>query len=471
MSNFNSNNFIQTTLGELVSQEKKSIISGPFGSNIGKIFFKTEGIPVIRGNNLSTGGEKFKDQGFVFITRKKADELNCYAIKNDLIFTAVGTIGQVGIIDEKLKYDEYIISNKQLRVRFDNNKITPLFAYYWFSSYWIQKLILQRNVGSTVPLINLSVLKGLPITLPKSINVQNKIVEVLENISLKIELNNRINTELEAMAKTLYDYWFVQFDFPTPSPLGRAGEGIPYKTSGGKMVWNEELKREIPEGWEAGTIGNYCKSTGGFAFKSSWWSDKGLKVVKIKDIQENNTINLTDLSFADIPIDKIGINFLAKPGNVLIAMTGATVGKFAIVPFTAEPLFVNQRVGYFNLGDNPIEKLPFLINSLNQKYFREAIFTLASGAAQPNISNEQINDIQLLSPKKDLIEKFNAIFSSYYLKILSNQKENQELASLRDWLLPMLMNGQVNVVDVAVLRQTQDDMLGMVAEASARYEK
>ena len=333
-------NFIQTTLGEIVSKEKKSIISGPFGSNIGKIFFRADGIPVIRGNNLSTGGEKFKDYGFVFITREKANELNCYAIKNDLIFTAVGTIGQVGIIDEKLKYDEYVISNKQLRVRFDNNKITPLFAYYWFSSYWIQKLILQRNVGSTVPLINLSVLKGLPITLPKSINVQNNIVDVLENISNKIELNNKINKELEAMAKTLYDYWFVQFDFPDAN-------GKPYKTSGGKMVWNEELKREITEGWNNGTFGNYCKSTGGFAFKSSWWDVKGLKVVKIKDIEEDNTINLNNLSSANISIDKIDKKFLAKPGNVLIAMTGATVGKFAIIPITSEALYVNQRVGYF----------------------------------------------------------------------------------------------------------------------------
>jgi type I restriction enzyme S subunit len=178
MSNLKIDNFIKTSLGELVSKEKKSIISGPFGSNIGKVFFKSEGIPVIRGNNLSTGGEKFKDRGFVFITRDKANELNCYAIKNDLIFTAVGTIGQVGIIDEKLKFDEYVISNKQLRVRFDNSIITPLFAYYWFSSYWIQKLIVQRNVGSTVPLINLSILKGLPIILPKSIKVQNNITEI-----------------------------------------------------------------------------------------------------------------------------------------------------------------------------------------------------------------------------------------------------------------------------------------------------
>ena len=240
------------------------------------------------------------------------------------------------------------------------------------------------------------------------------------------------------MAKTIYDYWFVQFDFPDEN-------GKPYKSSGGKMVWNEVLKREIPEGWEVKNIGYYCKSTGGYAFKSSWWSTYGMPVVKIKDIQEDYTINLSDLSFVDVSDKNIDNKFIAKPGDILIAMTGATVGKYAIVPHTEQPLYINQRVGYFDLGNQPEQRLPFLINSLNQKYFREAVFTLASGAAQPNISNEQINNIHLLLAKKIIIEKYNNIFQPYYSKILTNQKQNQQLSALRDWLLPMLMNGQVKV--------------------------
>src|SRR5690606_9747209 len=183
----------------------------------------------------------------------------------------------------------------------------------------------------------------------------------------------------------LYDYWFVQFDFPYDFEKGKPDiNGKPYKSSGGKMVYNEELKREIPEGWEVGTIGEYCESTGGFAFKSSSWSEKGLSVVKIKDIQENYTIDLGDLSMSNMNKQEIDNKFLANPGDILIAMTGATIGKYAIVPYTDEPLYVNQRVGYFDLGDKPTFKLPFLINSLNQKYFREMIFRLATGAAQPN---------------------------------------------------------------------------------------
>jgi type I restriction enzyme S subunit len=388
------------------------------------------------------------------ITEKGLKESNTKLLQfGDIIISARGTVGALAQIGKPMCFNQSCFG-----IRGKKNKIETDFLYYALKNY-VQH-IKKRSQGSVFDTINLKSFDLMELEIPSSINIQQKIAKVLSDLDGKIELNNKINAELEAMAKTLYDYWFVQFDFPDEN-------GKPYKSSGGKMVWNAELKREIPEGWEVKSIGDYCKSTGGFAFKSSWWSDKGLKVVKIKNIQEDNTISLNDLSYADILSDKIGVNFLAKPGNVLVAMTGATVGKFAIVPFTNEPLFVNQRVGYFNLGENPIDKLPFLINSLNQKYFREAIFTLASGAAQPNISNEQINNIPLILPKIELILNFNSSLSSSYSKILNNQKENQELASLRDWLLPMLMNGQVTVGGYDV----EDRELGMVAEEKVEYKK
>ena len=230
-------------LGELAAPGR-SVISGPFGSNIGKRFFKQSGIPVIRGNNLTTDSKKFIDEGFVYLTEDKADELNAYAIEDDLLFTAAGTIGQVGIIPKQSKYQKYVISNKQLRFRIDTKKANPDFIYYWLASPWIFKTITNRNTGSTVPLINLGVIKGLPIAIPENLEDQCAIAEILASIDKKIELNNRINAELEAMAKTLYDYWFVQFDFPDAN-------GKPYKTSGGKMVYSETLKGEIREGWES----------------------------------------------------------------------------------------------------------------------------------------------------------------------------------------------------------------------------
>lgn len=327
----------------------------------------------------------------------------------------------------------------------DKEKANPYYLYNYLKLLDLSSL----NSGTGVPSMTFGAYYDIEVNLP-DLYTQTQIAKVLSDLDAKIELNNKINAELEAMAKLIYDYWFVQFEFPISKEQSKAMgkpelEGKPYKSSGGKMVGNEEFKREVPEGWECKTIEHYCKSTGGFAFKSNWWTDKGTPVVKIKDIQENNTIDLSDLSFVEL-IDKIiDDKFKAKPGDVLIAMTGATVGKFGIVPITENPLFVNQRVGFFNLGKEPLDRLPFLINSLNQKYFREAIFTLASGAAQPNISNEQINGIQLLFSEKSLIEDYNLKFKPYYRKILLNQYQNQKLSELRDWLLPMLMNGQVKV--------------------------
>jgi len=405
----------------------------------GQANYKKEGISLIRSQNVLD--MSFSKDGLAYIDEEQAKKLiNVEVFSNDILLNITGdSIARVCKVPNEVLPARV---NQHVSILRSNHLLDPDYLLYYLI-YKKDYLLTISRVGGTRNALTKEAIENLEIRVDKN---QQKIASVLSALDDKIELNNKINAELEAMAKTMYDYWFVQFDFSFDFAQDKPNaEGKPYKSSGGKMVFNETLKREIPEGWEVKTIGDYCKSTGGFAFKSSWWSDKGLAVVKIKDIQEDNTISLNDLSYADIPSDKIGVNFLAKPGNVLIAMTGATVGKFAIVPYTNEQLFVNQRVGYFNLGENPMDKLPFLINSLNQKYFREAIFTLASGAAQPNISNEQINNIALLLPKKELILKFNSSLSSYYSKILNNQKENQELASLRDWLLPMLMNGQVSV--------------------------
>ena len=371
-------------------------------------------------------------------------EKEIYSIKKgDIFLTRTSeTSDELGMSSIAIKdYPEASYSGFLKRLRPTQTDI----SYDKYMAFYLRSKMFRRTMTNNATMtlrasLNEQIFSYLDLLLPEY-NEQKKIGDFLYLINEKIELNNKINAELEVMAKLIYDYWFVQFDFPNE-------DGLPYKSSGGKMVWNEELKREIPEGWKNGKIGDYCNSTVGFAFKSSSWSDSGLKVVKIKDIQEDNTINITDLSFANVSENEINEKFRARPGNILIAMTGATVGKFGIVPITDEPLYVNQRVGFFNLGDKPLKKLPFLINSLNQKYFREAIFTLASGAAQPNISNEQINNIQLILPKKSIVQNYNFNYKSLYDKILLNQYQNQKLSEFRDWLLTMLMNGQVKISEL-----------------------
>jgi type I restriction enzyme S subunit len=156
------------TVDDVKAQCKGSVVSGPFGSNIGKRFFVDVGVPLIRGNNLTLGDKKFIDDGFVFITEEKAYELrNCEALPGDLIFTAAGTLGQVGIIPEFPKYPRYIISNKQLRLRCDPSIALALYLYYWFSSRQMRQYIINQNTGASVPLITLGHLRSFPIHHPR----------------------------------------------------------------------------------------------------------------------------------------------------------------------------------------------------------------------------------------------------------------------------------------------------------------
>ena len=253
------------------------------------------------------------------------------------------------------------------------------------------------------------------------------------NLDQKIRLNEQINQNLEAMAKQLYDYWFVQFDFPDEN-------GRPYKSSGGKMVWNEKLKREIPEGWDSIPIGNYAPCKGGYAFKSSdFCKRRGVPVIKIGNIRDDYTLDMTDCQCIE---NFDNSQFLAKRFDLVIAMTGATIGKFAI---SQRDYWVNQRVGRFELGDTPLNRLGYLFNSLKQDYFREQIFQIASGCAQPNISSEQIDAILILKPKDSILSQFNNICRSLLKQQSENLLQIEELTKQRDELLPLLMNGQVSV--------------------------
>lgn len=173
-------------------------------------------------------------------------------------------------------------------------------------------------------------------------NIGNMMVDIMS----KINVNRQINDNLEAMAKQLYDYWFVQFDFPNE-------EGKPYKSSGGAMVWNEKLKRKIPNGWTVETVGTYANCKSGYAIKSSDFKAKGIPVIKIGNIQEDYTLNMNGCQYIENNTNKL---FYVYQNDVVIAMTGATIGKFAIVPFSETGYFVNQRVGKFEFGNNPIKK-------------------------------------------------------------------------------------------------------------------
>lgn len=422
--------FKSIELGELAA-EGRSVISGPFGSNIGLKFFEEVGVPVIRGNNLTTDYQKFIDDGFVFVSEEKANELKSDALIGDIIFTAAGTIGQVGIIPHNAKFKRYVISNKQMRFRVDNKKADVNFVYYWLASPWIKDTLISRNTGSTVPLINLGIIKKLPINLPESIEEQKKIASVLSTLDEKIALNNQINATLEQMAKTLYDYWFVQFDFPDDN-------GKPYKSSGGEMVYNKTLKRDIPKGWEVKKLVEIEKNivTGKTPPTSNpeFFGDE-IPFITISDIR-NNTVIVDNEQF----LSRKGADYQKGkylPSGSLCVSCIATVG---LIGFTTRKSQTNQQINsiIFKHGFNRV----FLFFALNN-YF--SVAKAKTGNTFANMNKADFEEINVVYPPIDVLKSFQDKVSNQFNLIKNQSKQNGELTKLRDWLLPMLMNGQVTV--------------------------
>ena len=411
------------TLDDIKNQDKKAIISGPFGSNISRKFFVDSGVPVIRGNNLSTGMDRFIDDGFVFITTEKANELNTWAQRDDLVFTAAGTLGQVGIIEEKSKYEKYIISNKQLRLRVNRNMVKPLFAFYWFSSSKIVKIIEQRNTGSTIPLINLSVLKSLPIVVPH-LSEQVKITKILSALDEKIELNRQMNTTLEAIGQALFKHWFVDFEFPNK-------EGKPYKSSGGKM--EETELGEVPVGWEVKPIDQIADFLNGLALqKFPPKGDEYLPVIKIRELRQGITES-SDKASSDI--DE---KYVIDDGDVLFSWSGSLTvciwcgGKGALNQY----LFKVTSQNY-----------PKWFNYQWIQHYLPEFQYIAAGKATTmgHIKRHHLSETLVVVPPETLMVEINGIMDRLFNKYIQNSIESRNLVTIRDALLPKLMSGEIRV--------------------------
>ena len=265
------------------------------------------------------------------------------------------------------------------------------------------------------------------------LKTQKDIGNLLLSIDKKIKLNDKINLELENIAKTLYDYWFVQFDFPDENER-------PYKSSGGAMVYNEVLKREIPVNWANGTLSDISNTQTGYAFKSSEWKEEGHPVLTIKVI-ENNSVNMLEASYIENYKEKYE-KYSVNNGNIILAMTGNTIGKIGIIASDIKNILINQRVCIYKTNYTDIAYLYF---NLLSEGIQNKIWQIGQNSSQPNIIEEQLKQLPIVLPPKELLNKYNKISSHSFAKIVNNNIENQQLSKLRDFLLPMLMNGQVTI--------------------------
>lgn len=308
------------------------------------------------------------------------------------------------------------------------------YLYYFLAQdsvfKYVDSLSLRTGGQTGVDLVSLN---KYPIFLP-SLIIQKEIAAVLSSLDAKIELNNRINTQLEEMAKTLYDYWFVQFDFPNK-------DGKPYKSSGGKMVYNEVLKREIPEGWEVKNLGQVLKIVRGASPRpiDDFLSVEGLPWIKISDAtsSDNRFIFSTKQYIKE---EGLPYTRCIMP-NTLILSNSAT---------PALPRIVKIKAGVHDGWLVILEYSKGLTPEFMYHYFeyeRPRILCFGNGSIFKNLKTDYIKDIKIALPSKAILDNANTKFKVISESIYINTKKNQQLTQLRDWLLPMLMNGQVRIKD------------------------
>ena len=377
--------------------------TGPFGSQLHEEDYVSEGTPIVTVEHL--GDINFTHQNLPFVSEADTKRLSKYIlIEGDIVFSRVGSIDRNVYVDKN--HEGWMFSGRCIRVRADKNKVNPRYLSYYFKQNSFKKMMMNLAVGATMPSLNTKIMNSIELDLLPREN-QDKIANILSAIDDKIQINNQINQKLEAMAKTLYDYWFVQFDFPDQN-------GKPYKSSGGKMIYNPELKREIPEGWGVARLGKLQITTGkrdaNFGTengKYDFWTTS------------NNPIKSDEFSFEGKAI------LIAGNGNFYVNFTE---GKFEAY----------QRTYVIQSEDENM--LIFMYMACLQSV--EKLRKGSNGSIIKYITIGDVNNI--VSPyNKKVVDEFVKVYSPLIDLISKNKRQNQELTQLRDWLLPMLMNGQV----------------------------
>lgn len=391
-----------------LKEAELEFIDGDRGVNYPK---KSELLPEGDCVFLNTGNVRqnsFDFSNLDFITKEKDNLLrNGKLQRDDIVLTTRGTVGNVALYSQEVPFSNIRINSGMVIIRVNKNFWHPYFIYLFFQSHLFKKQISRLISGSAQPQLPISILET--VSIPQlTLDEQKEIIFNIKSIDQKIQINNQINQELEAMAKTLYDYWFVQFDFPDQN-------GKPYKSSGGKMVYHPELKREIPEGWGVEKLSHF---------------------LTIKNGKDHK--HLQDGEFAVYGsggIMRTVTDYLYSGESILFPRKG-TLNN---VMYVNEKFWTVDTMFYSEVNKN--NSALYVFYSVKDIDFNK----LNTGTGVPSMTSSILYDLSIIVPEENILEKFNTVVKRNYETIKLNNIQNQELVQLRDWLLPMLMNGQVKV--------------------------
>jgi len=385
------------TVDEIKAAEPSACVAGPFGSKIASRYFTESGVPVVRGSNLTDDLTRFVADSFVFVSEEKAEEFGPQHVRpGDLVFTCWGTLGQVGLVPTDGPFPEYIISNKQLKLRINRGIADPEFCYYYFASPRYVANLRDRNIGGAVPGINLGILKSLKIALP-ALAVQREIARTLSAYDDLIDNNRRRIKLLEDSVRLLFDEWFVRLRFPG-EVSARSGVGLP-----------------------------------------SGWSRLPLEEVLV--LQRGFDLPSQDREAGDTPIygstGIVGFHDKAKvSGPGIVTGRSGTLGDVHFVWQDFWPLNTALWVKEFKRV-TPLFAL-YLLRGMNLGQYN-------GGVSVPTLDRKVVHKAEVVLPPVPLMERFDAVAQDVHQQIDILTKMNAKLRAARDLLLPRLMSGELAV--------------------------
>ena len=424
------------TVDAIKASEKNTCVAGPFGSDISSKYFATEGVPVIRGGNLSDDLTRFVPKNFVFVSPERAASYRAQHVRaGDLVFTCWGTIGQVGLIPENGPFLEYIISNKQLKLRPNTTLTDPVYLFYYFASPQMVAHVRNRAIGAAVPGINLGILKTLEVVVPP-LAEQRRIASILSAYDDLIENNTRRIAILEEMARRIYEEWFVRFRFP-------GHEGV-------RMVESE--LGLVPEGWKVACLEDVCLGedgiqTGPFGSQlhKSDYSEVGVPVLMPKDLI-GFRINTESITRIPMPTAaRIGRHRM-QPGDIVYGRRG-DIGRRAYI-------MAHQSGWICGTGCLRIRPDPaaiggwYLFNFIGQDSVVGLIAGRAHGVTMPNLNTRLLESVPVVLPPRTLQDRFESMTFPLAMLRETLTAKNANLRTTRDLLLPKLISGELDVSDL-----------------------
>ena len=431
---------------KVCGKHKSAMSTGPFGSAISSRFFVNSGVPVIRGGNLSQDvGIRLNHEDLVFITEDKAREFERSTVRHgDLIFTCWGTIDQVGLIDERSHYEEYVISNKQMKITPDPAIADSRFLYYQFSSPKIRSWIIDNGIGSSVPGFNLGMLKSIELNIPQ-LPEQKAIANILGTLDDKLELNLKTNETLEAMAKALFKSWFVDFD-PVRAKAEGSPTGLPAEISDlfPESFEDSELG-EIPSGWEIGTIDDSVGEVFDGPHATPKEASEGNVFLGIKNMT-GTSLDLTEKRW-------IGLDdwvqwtkrVVPKSGDIVFTYEAA-LGLFAVIPVGLKCCLGRRMALVRTRGDDATPYFWFhqFVAEPLQRLIKERS---THGATVNRTPLTEFPSYPVLAPPAKIRIVFESTASILWTRIHLASNEADFLVSLRNALLPKLILGEIRIPD------------------------